>query len=448
MKKYLLGFVLILTQIITAQQTNELKVKIHPVKNYPWTVLYQLKDVKQSYVNNKKQSNDSTFIYDMNGLTPGMYLLMYDMNQHNFIYFIYNNEPIHLEIFPREHNKILISRSKENKAFLPYAGKHNLLVSKLNKIEKKLAFNEVSPKDRIDYRQYTASLKKLQQQALAKSEGLLAHKYIQNMAEYYPANLRNAAWYFKERKKHFFDNLHFNDNDLQHSNILINKINNYVFSLNPPQNPKTKHLDYYKRIQDVLSLIEDPKYRNNVIFSLTASFVKVDGRVSKMLINNYINKMPADEQQKFNVTNILNQIGLSIGEKAPDFKFDDQDGHMNHLYGLTSKKPYNLLIFWSATCPHCLRAMPQINQMMKSRKDFNVIAIGLESGLDPWKMEQKKYPDFYHGIKLEKWQNPIVKTYGIHATPTFFIINSKNEIIDEPYEIKDLKHWLLQHPQQ
>ncbi len=446
MKNFLLGLTLSMLSLVSAQKPVKLKAKIHPPQNYPWSVLYQLKDLKQNYINNKRQNKDSLFIYNMSQLTPGMYLLMYDMNQHNYVYFIYNNEPINLEIYPHQHNKIMISRSKENKVFLPYAGKHNLWVSKINQIEKKLILGELTPKDRTDYLKYTGKLKALQQKALNQSKGLLAHKYIKNMAEYYPANLTNAAKYFEERKEHFFDQVDFNDKDLQNSNILINKINAYIFALNPPKNPKTKHLVYFKRIKSILPLIKNQTYKNNLIYSLTSSFVNVDGRVSKMLIDKYIKHMPAETQKKFDVHKILDLIGLTIGEKAPDFNFDDLAGQQRHLYQLTSKKPYNLLIFWSSTCPHCLRAMPKIRELMKNRKDFNVIAIGLESDKEPWLTEHLKYPNFYHGIKLKKWENPIVKTYGIHATPTFFILNNKNEIIAEPYEVKDLEQWLKTHP--
>jgi thiol-disulfide isomerase/thioredoxin len=246
--------------------------------------------------------------------------------------------------------------------------------------------------------------------------------------------------------QHYFDGLDFNDKDLQHSNILINKINTYVFEINPPQNPKIKHLEYLKRIEHILPKIKDSSYRDNVIFSLTSSFVNIDGRVSKLLIDKYIKKMPPAEQNKINLQGILDQIGLTIGETAPNFNFHDLKGHQYTLYNITPKKPYTLLIFWSATCPHCLHAMPKVKKMMAKRQDFNVVAIGLESEKYPWSSEHQYYPDFYHGLKLQKWENPIVKLYGLHATPTFFILNNKNEIIAEPYVVEDLKTWLEAHP--
>jgi len=445
MKKIALSFLLLgITQIFFAQ--DSLKVKMHPAKTYPWSVLYQLKDVKQDYVDNKQQNKDSLFVYKMKNLPSGMYLLMYDMDSKNFVYFIYNHENVNMDIYPADHNKILINKSKENKVFLPYGGQRDLLVAKMNDLEKKLSKEQLSADDKKQFLDLKKSLKKLQKKYLNKSKGLLAHKYIRNLSEYYPDIELPAKTYFKDKMQHYFDGLDFNDKDLQHSNILINKINNYVFEINPPKNSKTKHLEYLKRIEQILPKIKDSIYRDNVIFSLTSSFINIDGRVSKTLIDKYIKKMPPAEQKKINLQGILDQIGLTIGETAPDFNFQDLKENKYTLYNITQKKPFTLLIFWSATCPHCLHAMPKIEKMMKNRKDFNVVAIGLESEKYPWSSEHQYYSDFYHGLKLQKWENPIVKQYGLHATPTFFILNDKNEIIAEPYVVEDIKTWLEAYP--
>jgi len=446
MKKIALSFLLLsITQIFFAQ--DSLTVKMHPAKKYPWNVLYQLKNVKQDYIDNKQQNKDSVFVYKMKNLPSGMYLLMYDMDSRNFIYFIYNHENINMDIYPAEHNKILIKKSKENKVFLPYAGQRDLLVAKMNELEQKLAKNKLTDEDKNQFLELKKNLDTLQIKYLNKSNGLLAHKYINNLAEYYPDIQLPAKAYFKDKMQHYFDGLDFNDEDLQHTNILINKINNYVFEVNPPKKPKTKHLEYLKRIELILPKIKDSVYRDNVIFSLTSSFANIDGRVSKILIDKYIKKMPEAEQKKINLQGILDQIGLTIGETAPDFTFRDLKENKYTLYKITPKKPYTLLIFWSATCPHCLHAMPKIQKMMKNRKDFNVVAIGLESEKYPWSSEHQYYSEFYHGLKLQKWENPIVKVYGIHATPSFFILNEKNEIIAEPYEVKNIKTWLEAHPE-
>ena len=445
MKKILLILVLFASSSLLQAQIN-LKATVYPKDKFPWSILYELKDVKQMYVDNKQQNKDSLFEFDMSGNKPGMYLLMYDMDKQNFVYFIYNQKPVELEIYPTENNRVKVIRSKENQVFLPYIEQKSSLVSKLKKLEKDLAQNKLTDEKKAEFKRLKKELDQLQKEYEKKSKDLLAHTYIVNSKEYFPDLKENADAYFTDKKAHYFDYLDFNNKDLQRSNIIINKINTYVFDINPPTNPENKNVEYLKRIEDVLPRIKDSLYRNNVIFSLTTSFVYVDGRVSKMLIEKYIKKMPESEQKKIDLKGILDEIGLTIGEKAPDFSFLDLLEKKHSLYKITAEKPYTLLIFWSATCPHCLHAMPKIQKMLKDRPDFKVVAIGLESEKYPWSSEHQYYPEFVHGLKLQKWENPIVKTYHIKATPTFFILNDKNEIIAEPYEVENIKEFLESHP--
>ncbi len=445
MRQAIFLFTLLFTgQIFFGQDT--LKVQLHPARNYPWTVLYQLKNVQQEYVNNKQQNKDSSFVYNMQGQKPGMYLLMYDMNNQNFIYFIYNNEPVDLEIFPAKHNKIFIHKSKENKVFLPFSTKHNKVVAELNKLEKKLTTGHLTAEDKKTFNQKKQELKQLQINFLKKSKNLLAHKYITAMDEYYPDINLPVKAYWKDKKARYFQHLDFNDPDLQRSNIIINKINKYVFDIDPPKEPKTKHLEYMKRIEEILPKIKNQDYRENIIISLTNSFINIDGRVTKTLIDKYIKNMQEADRHPINIQAILDQVGLTIGEKAPEFTFKDFLGQEHSFHKIIKQKPYTLLVFWSATCPHCLHAMPIVKKIMKNRKDFNVVAIGLEYEKYPWSVEHQNYPDFYHGLKLKKWENPIVKTFGVHATPTFFIVDHNGYVIAKPYVVEDIETWLKRHP--
>ena len=124
--KILLLSFLITTIFVQAQ--DSLKVAVFPKQNFPWSILSELKDVKQMYVDNKQLNKDSLFVYNMSGKKPGMYLLMYDMDAHNFVYFIYNHEPVELEIYPTEHNRIKVIKSKENKVFINYLKEKSPLV--------------------------------------------------------------------------------------------------------------------------------------------------------------------------------------------------------------------------------------------------------------------------------------------------------------------------------
>ena len=101
-----------------------------------------------------------------------------------------------------------------------------------------------------------------------------------------------------------------------------------------------------------------------------------------------------------------------------------------------------ILIFWSSTCGHCLKELPEVKTLVANKANIKVIAYGIEEEKANWEKEIRNYPDFIHTIGLDKWNNPNVKAYGISGTPTYFILDKDKTIISKPYELKDLKEAL------
>ncbi len=413
--------------------------KISSKKDYPWSILYRVKNIKQYYIENKKPDSLGVFKYDMKNQQPGEYFLLYDMDHQKFFYFIYNNEDVSLEVFPDKNNKIKILKSKENKIYLPYAGKRDLIITMMDDIERKIGTQALSKSDKVFFENSKKNLDSLQQEYLKKSKGLLANIYIKNSSEYYPDINLDAKEYFKEKKEHYFDNFEFNKEEIKRSKILLTKIHKYVFNIDLPTNPNTAYDEYIKRIKKVRSLIKNEELKDFVTLYYIQSFVNVNGRVSKYLIENYYYGMPGKTRSQLNAEVIMNDLGLLEGEKAPDFSFTDLQKKHN-LYDIKSK--YTLLIFWSATCSHCLRAMPKIDKLMKDKKDFKVVAIALENNKTDWIREHYYYPQFLHGVFIDeknKWGQPIVQKYHITATPTFFILDKDFKVLSKPYEVEDVK---------
>jgi len=86
--------------------------------------------------------------------------------------------------------------------------------------------------------------------------------------------------------------------------------------------------------------------------------------------------------------------------------------------------------------------MPKIQKFMKGKKDFTVVAIGLESDQADWMREHYFYPEYIHGVfinKKNKWNQDIIKKYHITETPTFFVLDKNKKIIAKPYAVEDLE---------
>ncbi len=436
MKKLVFLLLFLITGMVSAQTFS---AKIISKTKYPWSILYKVKNIKQYYIENKKPDSTGVFHYDMKGQKPGEYFLLYDMQKQKFFYFVYNNEDISLKVYPDKKNKIEIINSKENKVYLPYAGKRDQAISMMNDIERKIGTKALSVSEMNFFEKNKKNLDSLQQVYLQKSKGLLVHTYIKNSKEYYPDIHLKPELYYKDKLEHYFDDFDINDKDISRSKLLLTKIHQYIFNINPPSNPNTAFDQYMQRVDKLRSLIKSDELRNFVTLYLIQTFVNVNGRVTKKLIEKYYYNMPYKTRSQLNVDVILNDLGLLEGEKAPDFEFTDlQKKH--HLYDVKSK--YILLIIWSATCPHCLRAMPKIHDFIKDNKDFKVVAIGIENNKESWMREHYYYPEYLQGIFVDaknKWETPVVKKYHVTATPSFFVLDKDFKVVAKPYEVDDLK---------
>ena len=96
----------------TISTTNEIGSRI---------VLYQLKGVKQLYINNDTISNGAFKIAIPENATKGMYRLFYDMKNQGFVDFIYNKENVELQFDTSDsYGTLAFSNSEENIAYHKY----------------------------------------------------------------------------------------------------------------------------------------------------------------------------------------------------------------------------------------------------------------------------------------------------------------------------------------
>jgi len=162
--------------------------------------------------------------------------------------------------------------------------------------------------------------------------------------------------------------------------------------------------------------------------------------VSSMLFNVILFGNPIGGEVISGSANIVEvDSTMNINQTTKNAVINWQDFSGNHdLYSLKGYK-YYLVLFWSSTCSHCLHEIPILYKYIKDKKAIKVIAVGLESGPNPWNKEMQKYPNFIHVFGANKWQNKFSKAYNIHATPTYIILDADKNIISKPYGEADVK---------
>ena len=123
------------------------------------------------------------------------------------------------------------------------------------------------------------------------------------------------------------------------------------------------------------------------------------------------------------------------GNKAPEIIL--KNGKLNALDFISSK--ITVVIFYASWCPHCRKAIPQYYEFLKNQKDVTVIAIALDKDPKLLMESQKKFPEWTHIQATEKWDDPLVKSYAVHATPTTFILDNKKIIMGKAKTLNEVK---------
>ena len=135
-----------------------------------------------------------------------------------------------------------------------------------------------------------------------------------------------------------------------------------------------------------------------------------------------------------NLKNSIKSIkNTEIGATFEDYTFTAhaKNTKAKKLSGIKANK--KVVLFWSSTCPHCLSELPIIleNYSLLKAKGIEVVAISLDS-------DQKSYEDKTNALpwindsELKGWKSKAAEVYNIHGTPTYYILDQNNKIIEKP----------------
>ena len=443
-------FLLMLTPLLVLGQEEQVFDTIQVKMNsgsFKRVILYSAKGSQQKYVSYADSDTNDFSLKIPKNSHKGMYRLLYDQKSMNYIDFLYTGKGFKVIFNPEKPEMIPeFVKSEINSNYYKLLNTFGTFQVHLDSLQ--VAYFQAQ--DSITLTQIeekyigTFSLFDDYLQNFDKTEpaGLLKDLVLANVRVQPKMPIKNPTDYLPYIKSHYFDYIDFNNEHLIYSSILVDKVMDYIFYLTVAQDVDTQNKLYKKSVLDVMQRIDNQSLKSGFIKSLIQSFAKDENiSLTDYLFDEFYDKLPDEYRDKKFETSLQQELKTAIGRIAQDivWKEGDKTIKLSELEGYD----YYIIVFWSSTCPHCLKEIPKLYEYGKDKENIKVIAVGMETeeSQNKWKSETYYYPNFTHVLALDKWENPLARSYNIYATPTYFILDKDKKIINKPYEFKDLEEF-------
>ncbi|MEW4922131.1 TlpA disulfide reductase family protein [Algibacter sp. 2305UL17-15] len=437
--KQLLFLALFLPTLLVAQ--HSIKGTFSPAGEFEIALLYKVEPTLSSYITNTKIEADGRFEFKLDTtVTKGMYRITYAVPQEEYNFDVIYNAKEDVELTFNSETGVEFLASRENKLLASYTNSMLMITSTIGNYFR----DENKDKDTLALAAIFKTQRETQKGFEDASKGTIASHFIKANRPFIPKKVVDAKTYVNLLEKHYFDHVDFKNEVLQRSKFLTERMLNCVFGMsskngNEIETYKNNIAIFNKAMKDAPQTIKKSLYTD-----LWEQMVDLKLEpVANFIAENYLMDLAvALNDQQLLATLILYQ-NTSIGSVAPDFSFEvtnKEKTSTKKLSELNVAQNY-IIAFWSSTCSHCLEEIPELHKFEKTleKGKLKVIAIGLEDEPYKWKNLTYDFPDFLHVYGKGKWDNEIGDSYGVTATPTYFILDKDKKIVAKPIDFEELK---------
>ena len=248
--------------------------------------------------------------------------------------------------------------------------------------------------------------------------------------------------YRNELIANFFNDVDFNDLSLIPTNVLTNKILDFL-SL---QQHSGQNKD--QQIMAVILGVDNVLYRASVNYDmykfifqyLMEGFKELayDDIVDYMTRVPYSDEIECDENQYNELLNIVEfNSRVKLGSKAENISGTTIYNEEFDMYDIDSD--FTIVYFWSYTCEHCRENIRYLKTFLEENPDFTLVAVSVKGDLKKIKslVKKNKVNSYFYHDGME-WDSPHVYNYAVTATPSFYLLDKNKNIIFKPYNFDEL----------
>jgi hypothetical protein len=341
---------------------NTIKGTFTPAEDYSWIIAYRLKPGSQVYAADTVIKNGEFNLTLPENAPQGTYRLVYAIPQEEYFFdIIYNGKEDIKFKFDSDLGVDFIA-SDENILFGTY-------FNEINSLERDMiSFYSNGRTDVNAYNDILKKFNKVQQSYEKKSKGLLVNQFIKANNPNLPSSYISIQDYVENRKNSYFKNLDVKNSVLQSSGFLSDKLANYVFTALPLEQLEKEETE--KEIQSNITTVHEKlkdvsdTFRFHVFYSFwTQSTASGFNNTADFIFAKYLKPSSAAENNKDIIDQIEIDTRLRISSLAPDLVWTDgkKKKRLSTLFGA---KNY-VLVFWSSTCGHCLKELPELHSKLK-----------------------------------------------------------------------------------
>jgi thiol-disulfide isomerase/thioredoxin len=252
----------------------------------------------------------------------------------------------------------------------------------------------------------------------------------------------DSTFQFYYIKNHLLDSVDFSDARLLRSPLLQQKIKTYT---------ETMTIQIPDSIIPVVDTVIERSKKNQEVFKYVVVTLTNHYETSKIMGHDEVFVHLAE---KYYVTNeaywvdstlrakLLDRIRKIkpnlLGKIAHDLVMKDTSGNSVSLYSVKSK--FTILVFWSPTCSHCKKEIPELYLTFDSLRNEGVetFAVGIESDPVIWKEFIREHNlnwinanDLYELSRFRDY-------YDIQTTPVIYLLDDKKKIIAKRLDVPTL----------